>query len=151
MQKKTYNDVQLNCVFQHVTDLPDELCLTGVISRNEGGFRFEEEIKKGRAPRNPNSTTASMSRWCGWSTANIRCTPKPCVWSPASTPPPSPSDSIMMFGRLYLSLNNRLPHRGKPLRYVLLPFQGIETPKELNTLAQGLVPVKTNPTCIMPL
>ena len=28
MQKKTYNDVQLNCVFQHVTDLPDELCLT---------------------------------------------------------------------------------------------------------------------------
>ena len=32
MQKKTYNDVQLNCVFQHVTDLPDELCLTGIIS-----------------------------------------------------------------------------------------------------------------------
>lgn len=53
MQKKTYNDVQLNCVFQHITDLPDELCLTGIISRDEGGFRFEEEIKKGRAPRNP--------------------------------------------------------------------------------------------------
>lgn len=53
MQKKTYNDVQLNCVFQQVSELTDSVCLTGVISRNEGGFRFEEEIKKGRCPRNP--------------------------------------------------------------------------------------------------
>lgn len=53
MQKKTYNDIQLNCVFQHVNDLPDELCLKGVISREDGGFRFEEEVKKGRDPRNP--------------------------------------------------------------------------------------------------
>lgn len=53
MQKKTYNDVQLNCVFQQVSELTDSVCLTGVISRNEGGFRFEEEIKKGRSPRNP--------------------------------------------------------------------------------------------------
>ena len=53
MQKKTYNDIQLNCVFQNVNDLPDELCLKGVISREDGGFRFEEEVKKGRDPRNP--------------------------------------------------------------------------------------------------
>ena len=53
MQKKTYNDVQLNCVFQHVTELSESVCLTGIISRNKGGFRFEEEVKKGRAPRNP--------------------------------------------------------------------------------------------------
>ena len=53
MQKKTYNDVQLNCVFQQVSELTDSVCLTGVISRNEGGFRFEEEIKKGRCTRNP--------------------------------------------------------------------------------------------------
>lgn len=53
MQKKTYNDVQLNCVFQNVTELPDSVCLTGIISRNEDGFRFEEEIKKGRPARNP--------------------------------------------------------------------------------------------------
>ena len=53
MQKKTYNDIQLNCVFQNVTDLTDSVCLTGVISRDKDGFRFEEEIKKGRPPRNP--------------------------------------------------------------------------------------------------
>lgn len=53
MQKKTYNGIQLNCVFQQVTELTDSVCLTGIISRNENGFRFEEEIKKGRSPRNP--------------------------------------------------------------------------------------------------
>ncbi len=53
MQKKTYNDIQLNCVFQNVTELTDSVCLTGVISRDKDGFRFEEEIKKGRPPRNP--------------------------------------------------------------------------------------------------
>ena len=53
MQKKTYNGIQLNCVFQNVTELTDSVCLTGIISRDKGGFRFEEEIKKGRPPRNP--------------------------------------------------------------------------------------------------
>ncbi len=53
MQKKTYKDIQLNCVFQHVTELNDSVCLTGIISRNDGVFCFEEEIRKGRAPRNP--------------------------------------------------------------------------------------------------
>ena len=53
MQKKTYNDVQLNCVFQHVTDLPDELCLTGIISRHEEGFRFEESCHRRSCQRNP--------------------------------------------------------------------------------------------------
>lgn len=53
MQKKTYNGIQLNCVFQQVTELTDSVCLTGIISRNENGFRFEEAIKKGRSPRNP--------------------------------------------------------------------------------------------------
>ena len=53
MQKKTYNDVQLNCVFQHVTDLPESACLPGIISRHEDGFRFEESCHRGRCPRNP--------------------------------------------------------------------------------------------------
>ena len=53
MQKKTYNGIQLDCVFQHVTELTDSVCLTGILSRDEGGFRFEEEIRKGRPPRNP--------------------------------------------------------------------------------------------------
>ena len=53
MQKKTYSGIQLNCVFQNVTELDNSVCLTGIISRNNGGFRFEEEIKKGRPPRNP--------------------------------------------------------------------------------------------------
>ena len=53
MQKKTYNDVQLNCVFQHVTDLPESACLTGIISRHEDGFRFEESCQRKGSPRNP--------------------------------------------------------------------------------------------------
>lgn len=53
MQKKTYNDVQLNCVFQHVTDLPESTCLPGIISRHEDGFRFEESCARRGCQRNP--------------------------------------------------------------------------------------------------
>jgi hypothetical protein len=53
MQKKTYNDIQLNCVFQHVTDLPESACLPGIISRHEDGFRFEESCARKVCTRNP--------------------------------------------------------------------------------------------------
>lgn len=53
MQKKTYNNVQLNCVFQHVNDLPESACLPGIISRHEDGFRFEESCHHRSCPRNP--------------------------------------------------------------------------------------------------
>ena len=53
MQKKTYNDIQLNCVFQHVTDLPESACLPGMISRHKYGFLFEESCHHRSCPRNP--------------------------------------------------------------------------------------------------
>ena len=53
MQKKTYNDIQLNCVFQHVTDLPESACLPGMISRHKDDFRFEESCHHRSCPRNP--------------------------------------------------------------------------------------------------
>ena len=53
MQKKTYNDIQLDCVFQHVNDLPNAVCLPGMISRHEDGFRFEESCHHRRCQRNP--------------------------------------------------------------------------------------------------
>ena len=53
MQKKTYNDIQLNCVFQHVNELPESVCLTGIISRHEEGFRFEESCHRRSCQRNP--------------------------------------------------------------------------------------------------
>ena len=53
MQKKTYNDIQLDCVFQHVNDLPNAVCLPGMISRHEDGFRFEESCHHRSGQRNP--------------------------------------------------------------------------------------------------
>lgn len=53
MQKKTYSGIDLNCVFQNVTEISEAVCLTGIISKSNDGFRFEEEVKKGRPPRNP--------------------------------------------------------------------------------------------------
>lgn len=53
MNKKVYQKIDLNCVFQNVTEITDTGCLIGIISKAEEGFRFEEEVRKGRPPRNP--------------------------------------------------------------------------------------------------
>ena len=54
MNKKSYPQIELNCVYQQVRDIEDNQCLCGIISRQgTGKFRFEESIRKGRAPRNP--------------------------------------------------------------------------------------------------
>lgn len=54
MNKKIYPQVELSCVYQQVQDIEQNQCLNGIISRQgDGKFRFEESIRKGRAPRNP--------------------------------------------------------------------------------------------------
>lgn len=53
MQKKTYSNTTLTCTLQKSEELRESECLTGVISKTEDGFRFEEAIRKGRPPRNP--------------------------------------------------------------------------------------------------
>lgn len=53
MQKKTYISTNLSCTLQQDTEITNEKCLTGVISKTHDGFRFEEAIRKGRPKRNP--------------------------------------------------------------------------------------------------
>ncbi|MBQ0164273.1 MAG: hypothetical protein KBS75_03630, partial [Bacteroidales bacterium] len=54
MNKRNYSQVELSCVYQQVQDINENQCLNGIISRQgDGKFRFEETIRKGRAPRNP--------------------------------------------------------------------------------------------------
>lgn len=54
MKKKTYPQIDLNCVFQQVDNIAKGQCLNGIISRQGNGiFRFEEAIRKGRSPHNP--------------------------------------------------------------------------------------------------
>lgn len=54
MKKKVYNNATINMVLQQETEVSTENCPKGIISKDENGdFRFEEEIRKGRAPRNP--------------------------------------------------------------------------------------------------
>lgn len=54
MNRKHYENVNLTCIMQN-DEITSESCLSGVISLNpeDGSFRFEEAIRKGRAPRNP--------------------------------------------------------------------------------------------------
>lgn len=53
MNKKVYQNVNLNCIMQHDSELNVDNCLNGVISKTEEGFRFEEAVRKGRPKRNP--------------------------------------------------------------------------------------------------
>lgn len=53
MYKKIYDQTQLACLLQENAEMTPHKCLTGVLSQTAEGFRFEEAIRKGRAPRNP--------------------------------------------------------------------------------------------------
>ena len=53
MQKKTYKSINLACTLQQDDEITTDKCLNGVISKTEGGFRFEEAVRKGRPKRNP--------------------------------------------------------------------------------------------------
>lgn len=53
MKNVKYPNVDLNCILQKADEITEKECLVGVISRNEGQFKFEEAIRKPRNPRNP--------------------------------------------------------------------------------------------------
>lgn len=53
MYKKIYDKTRLACLLQENTEMNPRKCLTGILSQTPDGFRFEEAIRKGRAPRNP--------------------------------------------------------------------------------------------------
>lgn len=54
MNKVTFENATIEVVLQHSEELSVDNCSTGVISVGEdGNLKFEEEIRKGRAPRNP--------------------------------------------------------------------------------------------------
>lgn len=52
MNRKQYENVSLTCLLQQAEEITSDNCPTGIISRTPEGFRFEEAIRKGRAPRN---------------------------------------------------------------------------------------------------
>lgn len=65
MNRKQYENVSLTCLLQQAEEITSDNCPTGIISRTPEGFRFEEAIRKGRAPRNPrlfDGTYLSMVR-----------------------------------------------------------------------------------------
>lgn len=53
MNKKTYTSTNLSCTLQQDTEITNDKCHVGIISKTSDGFRFEEAIRKGRPPRNP--------------------------------------------------------------------------------------------------
>lgn len=54
MKKIEYNNVDLTCSYQQqAMEVSDDLCLHGVMSRQDGKFVFEEAVKCHRAKRNP--------------------------------------------------------------------------------------------------
>lgn len=53
MYKKIYDQTTLACLLQESAEMKPNKCLTGILSQTSEGFRFEETIRKGRAPRNP--------------------------------------------------------------------------------------------------
>ena len=54
MKKRIYTGATINVVLQTETEVSNNNCPKGIISKDENGeFRFEEEIRKGRPARNP--------------------------------------------------------------------------------------------------
>lgn len=53
MKKKSINNARLMILTQNGSELTEHNCLTGIMSKNASGFRFEEAIRKGRVPLNP--------------------------------------------------------------------------------------------------
>lgn len=53
MQKKTYTSTNLSCTLQQDSEITQDKCLNGVISKTDDGFCFEEAVRKGRPKRNP--------------------------------------------------------------------------------------------------
>lgn len=53
MLKKTYSNIDLTCSLQQTEGLENDQCLSGVISKTQDGFRFEESVKGHRDKRNP--------------------------------------------------------------------------------------------------
>lgn len=53
MTKFFITNANITCALQQDSEIINEKCLTGILSRNNDGFLFEEAIRKGRAPRNP--------------------------------------------------------------------------------------------------
>lgn len=53
MEKKVYSNTTLTCNLQKSVELQPSECLSGVISKTEDGFRFEESVKGHRDKRNP--------------------------------------------------------------------------------------------------
>ena len=53
MKKKTYCNIDLTCSFQQVEDLENNQCLSGVFSKADNGFRFEESVRRQHNRRNP--------------------------------------------------------------------------------------------------
>ena len=49
----TINNTNLTCMLQQDNEINQNKCYTGIFSKRGDSLKFEEAIRKGRAPRNP--------------------------------------------------------------------------------------------------
>ena len=47
------NNTNLTCTLQQDNEISQNKCYTGIFSKSDNALKFEEAIRKGRAPRNP--------------------------------------------------------------------------------------------------
>ena len=53
MTNITINNTNLTCTLQQDNEISQNKCYTGIFSKRGNSLKFEEAIRKGRAPRNP--------------------------------------------------------------------------------------------------
>ena len=53
MTNITINNTNLTCMLQQDNEINQNKCYTGIFSKRGNSLKFEEAIRKGRAPRNP--------------------------------------------------------------------------------------------------
>ena len=51
MKKIVFKDITLSCTFQQNHHFDDNECLSGVMSKTNDGFRFEESVSQNKSPK----------------------------------------------------------------------------------------------------
>ena len=103
MYKQTINNINLQLVMQQQSEVMNQaICLTGVLSKNQDEYKFEQSVKQKRPRRNPKLYEGDYVSLVHRSDGKYACTLK-CI-----TPHDKDFDHNTVAFRIYLELIDAL-------------------------------------------
>lgn len=81
------NNTNLTCTLQQDNEISQNKCYTGIFSKRGNSLKFEEAIRKGRAPRNPKLFDGKYITLVRKTNGKYQIHAKALRIEPTSTPP----------------------------------------------------------------